>query len=610
MAKGRRAADRRREREQARGHGVDPKEETHQSIDADERRAARAETALHSEAEPHEGIGIGDDLTDDTNRLGDVADVTAIKDRPEADPRPGGMLHILEGENADKRYLLRVTPFVFGRASWVDHRVEDPTVSREHFMLTFVPEDEVWRAEDLESTSGTLLNGLPLTMITEVKHGDVIAAGQMVMRFLHARELPEAKEEEEEEEIRERTRTGLRPPPKDKTRTQVMPKKKEKKRREGPSRLPLVAGVLLALLIVAGGAGAAVWYAYFHGVEDKGQVSAQVTALTDEAERLMQQGDLEEAKLRLETALALVPGHPLAESLLKLVTSDLEAERALDEAARLFDEGKVEEALKVLGRVPDSSRFAERRDDLRGRAGEIARKASSRAIESLIDEGRLEEAEAMLKTHLERWPRDAFAQGMKTRIQSIRDAPPPEDPTLARARDAFQKGDVLQARILIEPAAARGSRVAERYLADLDRFDAAVARGKQKVARKDKSALKDLDAAWRLLSRLGRNDKGGVAVRLKKPLADALFLTAVSARSAGRACDWARYVLRARKLAPRDRKLAAQARAVEQKAKAALLRAEARAASDRQQARQIAREGQCFAAPGSRTAKALRQIGR
>jgi tetratricopeptide (TPR) repeat protein len=610
VAKGRRAADRRREREQERAD-VDPRAETHVAIDARENTgeediAARAATALH-EGQPleHEKMAFGDDITDDTARLGDVAEVTAVRERPTPPRRDGGELRVLAGEGAGETVPVAVTPFVVGRASYADYVVTDETVSREHLELRYEPEEHGWVAEDGGSTSGSLLNGLPLSMPTEVKHGDVLAIGHMELRFLWAAELPSEKQAEPEP-VREKTRTGLRaPPPEEKTRAKT---RVHKPKREGSSKLPIIAAALLAALIVAGGAGGAIWFAFFQGATDKGQLGAQVTALTDEAQQLLNDGDFEQAKVRLEAALALVPGHPLATSMMRTVKSEMDAKAAIEEAARLFDEGKVEEALQVLGRVPDSSRFAERRDELRGRAGEIARKASLREIEALIEQGLLDEAEQKLAAHLKRWPRDTFAQAMRTRITAVRDAPPPEDPTLARARAAFEKGDALKARIIIEPAAARGSRVAERYLADLDRFEAALARGKRQVQAKDKGARKDLETAWSLLPRLGRSEKGGVGARLKKPLANALFLDAVAARAAGRDCDWAASVLKAKRLAPRDRKVAAQARAVEQKAKAALVRAEARAASDKTQAAQIAREGLCFAAKGSGTYKALQRL--
>jgi tetratricopeptide (TPR) repeat protein len=612
LSKGRRAAERRREREQARG--VDPHAQTRASVEATDPERddvdPGAATAMHDTASRGRGeLEFDEGLSDDTARLGDVAEVTSLRDHPPAPERHGGILEVREGEGVGTRIPLVTTPTLIGRASWVELPREDPTVSREHLELRFMQGDRSWIVQDLESSSGTLLNGAELSMPTQIKHGDLLAFGQTEMRFLWSANEPS---EREVEPPKERTKTGIKLSDDRKTRTTVKPSKSKAPKRSGDKRsnLPLVAGIVVALLVVGGALSGAGYFVFVHGRQDDTQVKVQVQELVATAERLIDEGELREAKARLEAAIALSPEHPLVNSLLRTIDSDLDAYDALLEARKLFDGGKTQEALKALLRIPDSSRFAKDRKKLRTLAAERARKASVRGIEAKLEDGLLDEAEAALASHLSQWPDDPFAQGMQGRIQTLRDAPPPEDPTVARARNAFADGAVINARMAIEAEAARGAGPSVRYLADLDRFEAAAARGKAKLQRKDKGARADLQVAWELVPRLGRGYRGGVATSLKRPFADALFLDAVAKRGAGQQCEWAKAILRAGQLQPRDRKISTQRRQVEQKASAALTRARARKTDNPKQAAQIAREGLCFAAPRSPTAKALRKLSR
>jgi pSer/pThr/pTyr-binding forkhead associated (FHA) protein/thioredoxin-like negative regulator of GroEL len=592
---------------------VDPNAHTRASLEATDPRRdddevdPKAHTALHD----GEALDFDEGLTDDTARLGDVAEVTALRERPPPPVRRGGAINVRKGDTPGKTILLETTPTVIGRASWAELCVEDPTVSREHLELRFMSADGSWLVQDLESSSGTLLNGVELSMPTQIKHGDLLAFGQSEVRFRWAEHEPSPRAEPPPKE-----RTKTKQAPSDdrgktkKTRLTQVKKDKPKRSGEGKGRALIAAAVVAALLIVGGAIAGVRYLVILPGETDEAALKVQVESLVEEAQRLIEEGDLPGAKQRLDAALALLPDHPLANSLLRTIDSDLDALAVLTEAEKLFEAGKIEEALKMLLRIPDSSRYAKRRERLRARAGELARKASVRRIEVLIEDGLLEEAEAALQEHLERWPDDAFARGMTARIQALRDAPPPENPAVARARDAFAAGEQIKARIVIEPEAARGSRPAERYLADLDRFEASFARGKAKLKNKNKGARADLEEAWSLVPRLGRGTRGGVANSLKRPLADALFLDAIAKRGAGRECEWAKAILRADSLRPGDRKIKAQRRQVDQKASAALSRARARKADNPKQAAQIAREGLCFAKGGSKTGRALKKLTR
>jgi FHA domain len=59
--------------------------------------------------------------------------------------------------------------------------VEDQFVSAEHAILTF--RGRAWYVEDLGSTNGTFVNGMPVTEVTPLGFGDVIQLGQVRLRL-------------------------------------------------------------------------------------------------------------------------------------------------------------------------------------------------------------------------------------------------------------------------------------------------------------------------------------------------------------------------------------------------------------------------------------------
>lgn len=612
MSKGRRAADRRREHEQA--AGVDPSAKTREVTQVSRGQFdPRAETVLNAgEAPPSRPpLDAGGDLADDTARLGSRAEVTEVREVPVKPPLYGGRLTALSGVDVGLDLIIEVTPAVVGRKG--DVKLTDPTVSRAHLELRFEREDGAWVLEDLGSTTGTLLNGQALERPTELTHGDIIALGQTELRFTWAERTPADKPEPAPEPPKERTRTGFRLRPERSpdalTQTKTMPKRPEDEERERKLRQKKLLVAAACALVLVLGVGAAGALAFLYGRTDPAQVEAQVSALIDGAKRHFDDGDLAGARARLEAVLALSPKHPEAESLLRMLDSEAEAAEALREARALFESGKVEEALAKLRFIPDASRLVEGREKLRAEADERAQKASVRRVEARINEGDLDGAEELLREHLARWPKDVFANAMRDRIARLRNAPPPEDPTVAKARDAFHQGDAMEARLLVEPAAAT-SAAAKRYLEELDRYEQLVAEGRALLAKKDRQAAAVLDEAYRLLSRLGRKGSNPHAQRLGPPLANALYLEAIAARGRGETCTWAESVRRAASLTSKDAKLKAQLRLVEQEAEAALTRAQARAPHDPEGARSLAKGALCLSAPGSSTHRALTRLAR
>jgi len=63
--------------------------------------------------------------------------------------------------------------------------VEDQFVSAEHAILTF--RGRAWYVEDLGSTNGTFVNGVPVEEVTSLAYGDVLQLGQVRLRLERAR---------------------------------------------------------------------------------------------------------------------------------------------------------------------------------------------------------------------------------------------------------------------------------------------------------------------------------------------------------------------------------------------------------------------------------------
>ena len=59
--------------------------------------------------------------------------------------------------------------------------VDDPFASAEHGVLTF--RGRAWYAEDLASTNGTYVNGIPVDGIAEIGFGDELQVGEVRLRL-------------------------------------------------------------------------------------------------------------------------------------------------------------------------------------------------------------------------------------------------------------------------------------------------------------------------------------------------------------------------------------------------------------------------------------------
>ena len=536
-------------------------------------------------------------------------EVTVERPAPDKPPSRGGRLLALAGPDAGGKVGLEYTSVVVGRSQHVDVQLSDPAVSLRHCEITYV-DGEGFRLLDLGSTSGTLVNGRPALDAVELKHGDVVALGRSELRFLRAKEAPVEKPREP---------SVVAPPPKEKTKTGVVVERtgRDPTRKFDPTQMaPAPTGrtarpvvhVIVAILVVAlVGSVVAIGWSFGFSTGDPSQVQAQVRALVDESTAHLKRKDLEGARARVETILALDPENADARSIGRMVETETESRAALQQAKKLADEDRAEEAHALLKKVPDASVFVEERDVVRGTLRKRAVDRSRARVQELVRAGRMDEALLFLRGHLEIWPDDEDARAYEELITAERTKGPAPDPAMTRAKAAFAAGDRAAARA----AAEAGGAATRAYLEDLDRFERALDDGARALQKKDgAAAVGPFDDAWRLLQRLGGDKNGVVAKSFKKAYADAAWLAGVAALDGGDQCDGARRILLAAELSPEDPKVRAKLREVSTTAEQGLVRARAAAASDKGRAKAIAREALCGAPRGSATYAELAALAR
>ena len=64
--------------------------------------------------------------------------------------------------------------------------IDDPFASAEHSALTF--RGRAWYVEDLESTNGTFVNGVPVDRVAALGFGDELQVGEVRFRLDRGRE--------------------------------------------------------------------------------------------------------------------------------------------------------------------------------------------------------------------------------------------------------------------------------------------------------------------------------------------------------------------------------------------------------------------------------------
>ena len=102
-----------------------------------------------------------------------------------AQPRALGRLVVVDGAESDLRpgttFPLQPVTTV-GRRPDSTMPINEPFVSAEHAELEY--DNGRWWLRDLGSTNGTFLNGIPVTVSTGIRPGDVVQFGRIKLQFV------------------------------------------------------------------------------------------------------------------------------------------------------------------------------------------------------------------------------------------------------------------------------------------------------------------------------------------------------------------------------------------------------------------------------------------
>ncbi len=538
-------------------------------------------------------------------------EVTEVKETRTKKPRHGGKFVVLNVDGAapaePTEMAIAVYPALLGRSASADIVCKDPFVSLRHAEIGW--DDQGFSIADLGSGSGVVVNGVVADGRVGLKTGDVVQLGKTELRFFVAERAPMPRPEpapEPEPEVPalegterlplrpEKTATNIRVARE--TAAQIAAKRRREVRRKAALVIAICAGVAAAVVIVN------VAYREAFSDDAPAQIRLQVSALLGEAKEKLLQGDVDGAHARVGTVLALDANNDEGKSLERTVLTEMQARDALQLALRMGDEDRDDEALAALARIADSSVFVKDRDRLKTSLAERALVRSLRAVESMLEAGKIDEALARAALHVKRFPDDEGGKALLARVEAARQSAP-RDTALFPARAAFADGKVDEARAIAAAAGYVG------YVKELDRFQKALDDGKAALSRLDGSGARGpLDEAFRLLGSLGARASSPIFAQVQKPYADALYLSGTEKLENGDGCGAARDLFKADRVTPGDNRLQIELQRLATRAEQGLQKARGAKQQDRDRARSIARENLCFAPSGSKIYDELKEL--
>jgi len=278
---------------------------------------------------------------------------------------PGQLPYLccLKGKAKGEQFTLRTGRNDIGRdpEAWLS--IEDPSISRRHASL-FVElpppgpggKDPVLTVSDLNSSNGTFLNRLPVTQTTPLKSGDILSLGKLQFRFVFQE-----------------------PQDGDKKQQRLVVK--------------IFLGVVALIVLVQVTALLASIFEPSVGpptqelafVGKSGRQSAQAvnasSALVAAAQRAMHNRDWMQAEIHVDQILGQDPSSIKALELRGRIQQERSSQQFLDQGLLLGRQGNAQEALAVLGQIPETSAYA---PEVRTRVLELKKQLG----ESLLREGK------------------------------------------------------------------------------------------------------------------------------------------------------------------------------------------------------------------------------
>jgi pSer/pThr/pTyr-binding forkhead associated (FHA) protein len=346
-------------------------------------------TSNHFPAEeqedPAEGTPVGEDprvVSKEMRAMEDDEPIEEDDDNPDSTRAgPPLSLHVIEGPDSGKKKRFKSVRMVVGRGKDVELRLSDQSVSRRH--LELVHGDTGTLLRDLGGASGTKVNDESVEEKV-LKHGDEIAIGRTLLRFVdeleqvkqmraeqEAREAEEKKKKEEEAKKKEEEAAAKKAAaanaaasgkadadpndPRFKEGTQIRSvdsiRPVPNRRPKADSKVVVIGGVSVGLVVLA------VVLIIVLGKKTPPPPpppDPKVTLATTKmqaARTAIREGDYSRAVQLIEDAEKLKPGID-EEGLAKAAKTEAEAAEVLQQVRTLMADSKFEEARQKLDAAP------------------------------------------------------------------------------------------------------------------------------------------------------------------------------------------------------------------------------------------------------------------
>jgi hypothetical protein len=603
--KGRRAADRRRERQAEDGGEEGGVESTHpgRSVpgpeDFDDSGPTAASTSGKKTARPSKTS-----ITSVTNVGAAAKEVmreaplepTKVRALALGPSLAAGRLIVLEGRDVGKSFDLTYDVMVVGRAHEAHIKLVDPAVNRLAFEIRHDEDRGAFLLVALHKDPPPLLNGEEAGgSDRELSDGDVIEVAETSMRFVRM----------------EGPAPGPREVPKPKDPTLVVPVKEatiiERTRQavvraaKGAATARRVIGLLVVLVVGLAVGGTLAWQAYSkasHEAALNDPNGAYQTLLKSAvAQRDSRRwGELVDTSKAVD---ALAPERGDGARLAEEARAEGQAERNLALGRMHFANNNHDAARSALRLIPETSVYKVERDTLLERVVEVGRSSSTAAIRELLAAGRYKEAMERAEQHMMNYPGDSEVNGLRSqamRSQGAREAAGSGSwqSTRQKALQALDVSDFTQAISIVEPALQTGDRaLASSFLERLRSLQGEWKRGRDLLSRKDAKAVAPLQKAKALEKDLS-DGQGALGRDIARALADAHYLHGIDLLGAGKDCDARAAFDRANAERGSDPKVTDKLMRIAQKGREILGRADAaRARGDKGEAARLGRDAAC-----------------
>ncbi len=448
-------------------------------------------------------------------------------------------------------FLLKGEDLVVGRSPDNAVTVADASVSRRHVQLTKAVDG--WRAKDLGSGNGTLLNGDRLDGEMPLRNGDILTLGNTQLTFQDLANstdrvsIPPTPSSaiSSRPPVPRRSTTGFRPEARVRVSRQI-----PITRNPGANRR-FRLGVLGVLLFIAvSGVGLLILrhVKQLHAARVESDAARRIrlheelSVKMQEGKSFARDGDWKHAVARFEEVRAVDPDFPELGAYLERAPKELDAQTKLEAAKKAMDAGKLGEAANLIAEANgDSSLYSPRIHSLQAMLERLQQPRLTAAKTALAG-GDLEQAQSLISDYLKAWPDDREAQaiagqaeqGLSARHRTRPSGPTPKviavEPKIwGPAVQHYVDGDLSGAAALAKGCSSSSARCRE-MARNLEEFS--------DLHRK----IDDLDSkGLKRLIQLDHEIGEGKPSRLVRPaalrLANTLYKQASGAKTSG---DWAR----------------------------------------------------------------------